>query len=374
MFLLGNLATLLVVAAMLFAYRYFDLRSRSLGKTKRYADRIAKRLAETIEQNTSAVHDLAIELQANLKTGKELLKRIRDVEDHLDARTREAQQFTERIAGQTQTVDALEERTGAVSAEVRRIRAEYSAAAAVREQLDEMSGACSRLEQRIAGISSSADSLDEPIRDLMARRSELPEVQQELARAEQISAEVKLKVTELRNQSRHVDALHDNLRAMEQSVARMRPGVAEVSATVAGLQRQVEVVAAGSDRAREAIEALATIDATLEEIEGRVQRLQVAREWLARTETRLTEISAAAQDQLRLLETVLKAERGDPPAPGDDADLGARAMVVKLAGQGWSVPEISRATRLSRGEVELTLEVSGAGAQTDRGNGRAEQP
>ena len=115
-------------------------------------------------------------MQVNLKTGKELLKRIRDVEDHLDARTREAQQFTERIAGQTQTVDALEQRTGAVSAEVQRIRAEYSAAAAVREQLDEMSGACSRLEQRIAGISASVDSLDELIRDLMARRSELPEV------------------------------------------------------------------------------------------------------------------------------------------------------------------------------------------------------
>ena len=43
MLLLGNLATLLVVVAMLFAYRYFDLRSRTLGKTKRYADRIAKR-------------------------------------------------------------------------------------------------------------------------------------------------------------------------------------------------------------------------------------------------------------------------------------------------------------------------------------------
>ena len=145
---------------------------------------------------------------------------------------------------------------------------------------------------------------------------------------------MKLKVTELRNQSRHVDALHDNLRAMEQSVARIRPGVAEVSATVAGLQRQVEVVAAGSDRAREAIEALATIDAALEEIEGRVQRLQVAREWLARTETRLTEISAGAQDQLRLLETVLKAERGDPPAPGDDADLELVRWWSSLPGRG----------------------------------------
>ena len=373
MLLLGNLATLLVVVAILFAYRYFDLRSRSLGKTKRYADRIARRLAETIEQNTSAVHDLAIELQVNLKTGKELLKRIRDVEDHLDARTAEAQQFGERIAGQMRTVDALTERTGEVAVEVRRVMAECSAAAAVGERLGAMSGACSRLEQRIDGISSSLDGVGEKIGEVMAARSELPALQQQLTHAERMSAEVKRKVTELRNQSRHVDALQDNLATMEQSVARLQPEVAEVADTVAQLQRQVEVVASGSARAQQAIEALGTIDAALEEIEGRTDRLQVAREWLARTETRLAEISDGAQDQLRLLETVLKAERGNSPDEQGAAAMGTRAMVVKLAGQGWSVPEISRATRLSLGEVELTLEVSTAGAKADRGNGVAKQ-
>ena len=378
MLLLGNLATVLVVVAMLFAYRYFDLRSRSLGKTKRYADRMAKRLAETIEQNTSAVHDLANELQVNLKTGKELLKRIRDVEDHLDARTGQAQQVAERIAGHVQTVDALAERTGEVTAEVGRITEECRALAVVRERLEKMDAACTGLEQRMAGISTSLDGVRELVAEVMATQSELPDMQQQLTGAQQMGDEVRRKVTELRNQSRHVDALHDNLRAMERSVAGLQPGVAEISDTVAGLQRQVEVVAAGSDRVQQAIEALATVDATLAEVEGRVQRLQVAREWLARTETRLAEISDGAQDQLRLLETVLKAERGDPPAAGAVTDMGSRAMVVKLAGQGWSVPEIARATRLSRGEVELTLEVSGAlrgsGGPSERANGHARQP
>ena len=374
MFLLGNLATLLVVVAMLFTYRYFDLRSRSLAKTKRYADRIARRLAESIEQNTSAVHDLAIELQVNLTTGKELLKRIRDVEEHLDGRTGEARQMADRIAGQVRTVDALAQRTGELGADMRRITEQCSAAAAVAERLEEMHGACSGLQQRIDGIASSVDRVNAQVAEVMAGRSDLPDVQRELAHAERMSAEVKRKVVELRNQSRHVDALQDNLRIMEQSVAHLRPGVAEVSDTVAGLQRQVEMVASGSDRAQQAIAALGTIDATLNEIDGRVQRLQVAREWLARTETRLAEISDGAQDQLRLLETVLKAERGAAPSERGSADMGSRAMVVKLAGQGWSVAEISRATRLSRGEVELTLEVTGAGAATERSNGHAEQP
>ena len=70
---------------------------------------------------------------------------------------------------------------------------------------------------------------------------------------------------------------------------------------------------------------------------------------------------------------MLKAERGNSPDEEGSAALGTRAMVVKLAGQGWSVPEISRATRLSLGEVELTLEVSTAGVKSDRGNGVAKQ-
>jgi DNA-directed RNA polymerase specialized sigma24 family protein len=35
-----------------------------------------------------------------------------------------------------------------------------------------------------------------------------------------------------------------------------------------------------------------------------------------------------------------------------------RETVVKLSHQGWSVVEISRVTQLSRGEVELILELA----------------
>ena len=53
------------------------------------------------------------------------------------------------------------------------------------------------------------------------------------------------------------------------------------------------------------------------------------------------------------MESIVKAEskkekpdRGAPP-------LDKRETVVKLSHQGWSVPEISRVTQLSRGEVDI---------------------
>lgn len=37
--------------------------------------------------------------------------------------------------------------------------------------------------------------------------------------------------------------------------------------------------------------------------------------------------------------------------------MNARELVSRLARQGWTVDQISRATKLSRGEVELILEM-----------------
>jgi DNA-directed RNA polymerase specialized sigma24 family protein len=61
---------------------------------------------------------------------------------------------------------------------------------------------------------------------------------------------------------------------------------------------------------------------------------------------------------VRLLETLVKAElpkgRKESGAPSRDQ----RETVVKLARQGWSAAEIARVTHLSRGEVELILELA----------------
>jgi DNA-binding NarL/FixJ family response regulator len=86
--------------------------------------------------------------------------------------------------------------------------------------------------------------------------------------------------------------------------------------------------------------------------------MQKAREWLARTETRLEEVGRQAEEQVKLLGTIMRKE-GGPTGDRGAPSLSARETVAKLAHQGWKVEEIARATKLSRGEVELILELSG---------------
>jgi hypothetical protein len=98
----------------------------------------------------------------------------------------------------------------------------------------------------------------------------------------------------------------------------------------------------------------------MQNLEERAASLLKSREWLAKTETRLQELSREAQEQVKLLGSLLKegakgTPRGDRGAP----TMSARETVTKLAHQGWTVEQIATATKLSRGEVELILELSG---------------
>ena len=124
------------------------------------------------------------------------------------------------------------------------------------------------------------------------------------------------------------------------------------------LVAEYETLAGRKKDAETAIEISGKLTSVIEDLEQRLEKAQNSREWMARTETRFEEIGRQAQEQVRLLESIVKSEtrkeKGDRGAPPMDK----RETVVKLSHQGWSVQEISRVTQLSRGEVELILELA----------------
>jgi hypothetical protein len=89
-----------------------------------------------------------------------------------------------------------------------------------------------------------------------------------------------------------------------------------------------------------------------------MEKLETAREWLAKTETRFEHIGKQAQEQVRLLESILKAESKQSKLGEGAPPMDKRETVTKLAHLGWSPVEIARTTKLSRGEVELILELA----------------
>jgi chromosome segregation ATPase len=155
-----------------------------------------------------------------------------------------------------------------------------------------------------------------------------------------------------------VDKNFQRLETLEKSImgfGREAEGIAE---RLQGLKGEIETLSSAKGDSDAVRDAVGRLDGVLGDLEQRLEKAQSAREWLARTETRFEEIGKQAQEQVRLLESIIKAEtrkdktdRGAPP-------LDKRDTVIKLSHQGWSVQEISRVTQLSRGEVELILELA----------------
>ena len=158
--------------------------------------------------------------------------------------------------------------------------------------------------------------------------------------------------------SEGVDRNFQRLEGIEKSLQEADRSADDLAAKVQDLRTEYDTLAGNKKDADSAMETVGKLQGIMAELESRLEKAQSSREWMARTETRFEEIGRQAQEQVRLLESIIKAEtkkekpdRGAPP-------LDKRETVVKLSHQGWSVQEISRVTQLSRGEVELILELA----------------
>lgn len=154
-----------------------------------------------------------------------------------------------------------------------------------------------------------------------------------------------------------VDSSFNRLEDLERRIVAMREDVDGLPKQLAEISHTIRELSENKADADSAVEQMRELTGMLTEVEGRMQELQKAREWLARTETRLEEIGREAKDQVKLLGDIMKRDKtaggkdtGAPPAS-------VRDTVSKLAHQGWQPDEIARATRLSLGEVELILEM-----------------
>lgn len=161
----GDAITLLVVLAVVLAFRQLDRNNRSLEKVKRYGDRVMQTLSAFVEKKSSEIKDLAIEVQISVKQGKELLRSVREIQEDLAARSRDLEERSaeieaihSRIDGYDTALAELVKMSERVDDNLRRLRGEDERLRRVDEQR-------SALQERIAGLDSTAASIEGRLRD-----------------------------------------------------------------------------------------------------------------------------------------------------------------------------------------------------------------
>jgi len=224
-----------------------------------------------------------------------------------------------------------------------------------KRRIEEMEGDFKKLinlsqsiDIKLDQVTTTHDSLQEVQIRIRALEELEAEVMQKYERLEKKGSVLESTTEDVDRNFQRLRDLEDGLKGIEGSISSLAPQVSEVSS-------QVKLLAKERGKTSEAIKLISSLDGMLNDIEERTERMQKAREWLAQTETRLEEVNREAQEQVKLLGSLVK--EGGLAKQGKGSPMGARDVVTKLARQGWTVEEISRTTKLSRGEVELILEL-----------------
>jgi chromosome segregation ATPase len=221
------------------------------------------------------------------------------------------------------------------------------------------------MEADFARLLQTSQAVDEKLAQISASDDSLQAIQIQLRQLKDAMADAEEKYQRIEKKNQTLEATNDgidrNFKTLQETEAlarRLTDDLGRFSGDLESIRVSIETLSRDNEKAREASEKISTLDLSLNEIEKRIGDMQVAREWLARTETRLDELNHQAQEQLKLMGSLLKEEqtKGRPKEKGAPPPA-TRENVIRLHRQGWSVDEIARSLKLSKGEVELILEL-----------------
>jgi chromosome segregation ATPase len=319
-------------------------RAQAFGKVDAEVQRVSQAIAEIDRQQRAYVAQTKLfertdELKESLASGIEAMKA--DLA-RLEGRKAEVAEIEAQLSRVKRLEDEVNQKVTRFLAEKKRIDA---------------------LEADFTKLATVSESVDRRLDEVTGQADALTEAQATIRKLLDLSKEAEAKFDRLDKKTAVLDATAEavdrnfqSVQAVEKTVAAVGAELRKIPERVTELKRGVDELAAGREKVSEAVGKLGELDSVIADAEKRVAEVQKAREWLARAETRLEEIDRKAEEQLKLLSSILKDDegskrsRGAPPASAQDT-------VRKLARQGWSVDEIARAVKVSRGEVELILEL-----------------
>jgi chromosome segregation ATPase len=368
----------------------FSAQLRDADTTIEEARRRARELAAESDERLAAIRSSIEEIHAEAALHRtELFTHSDEQARNLDGAIREAERHLKEFVNQTKLFDRADELKTELEHHIEDLEADMAGLDQRRSEAAEMETQfikIKRLEEDISSrmtrflsekrrielmeadfgrILQTSQAVEEKLAQISASDDTLQAIQIRIRQLSDAMAEAEEKYQRIEKKNQTLEATNHgidrNFKALQEteaSVQRYNDELDHFSDEVESLRTSIEKLNQDNEKAIETSEKLSTLDVNLTDIEQRIESMQVAREWLARAETRLNELNQQTQDQLKLMGSLLKEERGK----GRPKEKGApppavRENVIKLHRQGWSVDEIARSLKLSKGEVELILEL-----------------
>ncbi|MCK5674471.1 MAG: hypothetical protein KAH95_13915, partial [Spirochaetales bacterium] len=330
------------------------------GETKEKTDQLQKKLYGKIEENYKI---LAVNLQEIDKRQKGFISqtKIFDRADSLKVSLQEAIEDLKseliKVEAQSNEAREAERKFGSIKKLGDEVNVKLSRFLAEKRRIEEMEGDFKKL----IIISQSVDS---KLMQVTNSHDDLQAIQIKIRNLEELEQGISVKFERLEkkdqvieNTTVNVDKNFQQLSDLENKIKSLGEDVTNIPEKIHDLTTKIELLSRNKKKADETAKQVGALDGLLKDIESRIENMQKAREWLAKTETRLEEVSKQAQEQVKLLGSILKEGNKSSSGSKGAPSMGARDVVTRLAHQGWSIKEIASTTKLSRGEVELILEL-----------------
>jgi chromosome segregation ATPase len=207
------------------------------------------------------------------------------------------------------------------------------------------------VEDKLTEVSASDDTLQ-------AVQLKIRKLEEALGGTEEKFQRIERKNQILDNTNDGIDRNFKVLLDAEKMSEKIGGELVQYSGELERIKTSIEKLSAESEKAAGAVDRVDVLNDALEEIEERIKSMQRARQWIADAETRLEELNRQAQVQARAIDAMVKGKKSGPvPDLGEGApSQQKKENIILLARQGWTVDEIAKNLKISRGEVELTLE------------------
>ncbi|MDC7225251.1 MAG: hypothetical protein PQJ61_00645 [Spirochaetales bacterium] len=318
-----------------------------------------KRMYEKIDEQSRELSFTLSEIESKQQgfiAQTKIFERADSLKEALENGISDLQVEITRVSSQAASIHEAEKKFASIKKSADDINEKMNKFAADRRRIEDIDADFKRLtaisqsvESRLKQVTSADDSLQL----IQAKLMELDELQADIdGRYERLQKKETIVDTTIEG----VDRSFKQLSELDHMISVISEKSSPLGSRLDELTRRIDFLSRNKKQIDAAISNIETIDSTLVDLEERIEKMQKAREWLAGTETRLEEVNKQAEEQVRLLGTLVKGSESKVKGGGAPPHE-IRDVVIKLARQGWTVEQIAKSIQRSRGEVELILEL-----------------
>jgi len=338
---------------------------------KARSDAFEERADREIRSADEARSRLAEQLEKNIVEAKKTMEEIRRESNSMTKTFERSGTLRKELEIQEGTIKDGSQRLTVLNEEVAKFEAQFTR---MKQLEDEISARITRFvaeKRRIDGMEndftqllSTSRSVEEKLAHISNSNDLLQAVQVKIRQLDSVidKAEEKYQRVERKTQTMQetIDGIDRNFHTLQESEAltgKLQGVVQTLRSDMDEIRKAVEKLSAESGKAKDAAEKLSTLDDSVKWLEERIGEMNRAREMVTRLASEMKGLEENIRGGMKLAQGLGQDTGRKTPSELGSLASRDRENIVSLKRKGWSIEQIARSLSISKGQVELVLEL-----------------